>query len=278
MRNLTLRGRSNINKKNTKHSDVYIYEDHRTILNVLFTLKKQKKLDASIDIFMFDDHDDAVHLSKEIVEIAQEYAIELPSYEDFWMFTEFKLRGMDDDWVIAGMELGLINNVFLFNSSKSSISFLEEYQTREFGIKKIYNLGDVWDALSYKGYLEDIVKQDEYKQLWEDIGWEYSKEEGRFSFKPQNEFIIDFDLDCFTTSILGKLMAIPKDLLISKFREPLHPDYHYFFTSEEFVRCLIRKSEFTTMCFESGCCGGIRESHKIFDTVDYLFFDNEIGA
>ncbi len=272
---MSLSHRSNINKKYTENSDVYIYEDHRTILNVLYVLKDEFK--TPLDIFMFDDHDDACHPSKDVLEIAQKFAINNPSFEDFWSFIEFKLSGLDDDWVIIGMELGLINNVFLFHSSRSSISFVEKYETKHFGTKNIYNIGDVWDELSHRGCLEDIVKIDEYGELWDDMGWNYSKKDYRFHFEPKNNFIVDFDLDCFTTTILDKLMAIPEELLIEKFKESLYPDHHYYHTSESFVRDLIKKSEFTTMCFENGCCGGIRESYKIFETVDYLFFDNKIG-
>jgi len=40
---------------------------------------------------------------------------------------------------------------------------------------------------------------------------------------------------------------------------------------------LISNSELTTICFESDCCGGIRQSQKIFNMVDEILFDNEIG-
>ena len=154
--------RANINHKRTDISEVIIYEDHRTILNVLYFLKTKKQLDFPIDIIMFDDHDDGIEPSKSAIKKITSFNKNQPEIEDFWKFTEFNLRSLDDDWVKAGMQLGLINNVFLFHSSKSGINFFEEYQTIDFGLKKIYNIGEVWDALGHRGCLEDLIKRTEF--------------------------------------------------------------------------------------------------------------------
>ena len=269
--------RANINIKHTDDSDVVIYEDHRTILNVLYYLKTNTKIQFPLNIILFDDHDDACKPSKIALSKIKEFNKTQPDIKDFWTFTEFDLKNLDDDWVKAGMELGLINHLFLFNSTQSRIGFVENYKTMSFGTKRIYNLGYLWDALSHRGCLYDIVKDKEYGQLWKDFGWVYDKESGRFHFKPTQKFIIDFDLDCFTTQILDKRIGIPEDILINKFTENHQPSYHYYYTYERFVKDLIKQSEITTMCFENGFCGGFKQTFKIFETIDYLFFDNQLG-
>lgn len=269
--------RANINIKHTDEGDVVIYEDHRTILNVLFYLKTKTKIDFPINIILFDNHDDAVKPNKEALKKIKAFNKKAPDIRQFWTFTEFDLRNLDDDWVKAGMELGLINNLFLFNSTQSHISFVENYETMNFGIKRLYNLGYIWDALSYRGNLYDVIKHNEFGQLWDDFGWVYDKESGKFSFKPSKPYIVDFDLDCFTTEILGKRIAIPEDILIEKFSEYHQPSYHYYYSYERFVKDLIKEAEITTMCFEQGFCGGFKEAFKIFETVDHLFFENQLG-
>ena len=275
MKEIHLSQRSNINKKYTKHGEVIIYEDHRTILNVLYLLKLNGKLECPVNLIMFDDHDDGCVPNSEALKKIDEFITNEPTIREFWSFTEFDLKGLDDDWVKAGMELNLINNVFLFNSTQSSISFFEEYETKKFGKKKIYNLGNVWDALSYKGYFNDAIMEDEYGQLWSDFGWKKNKD-FKFHFNPDQKFIVDFDLDCFSTEILDNRIAIPEEILYEKFQSYLNPDYHYFVTTESFVKHLIGKAELTTMCFENSCCGGFQQAFKIFENVNDLFFDNEI--
>lgn len=272
-----LSNRANINIKTTEHSQVVVYEDHRSILNVLFYLKKNKKATFPINIILFDDHDDSCKPSEEALRIIKGFNKREPELREFWSFTEFDLRTLDDDWIKAGMELGLINHLFLFNASQSSIGLITRYKTMKFGEKKIYNLGYLWDCLSHRGLLYDVVKRQEYGELWKDFGWEYDKKSGRFDFNPSQGFIVDFDLDCFTTKILDNRVAIPEDILFDKFTEHHQPNYHYFYTYQMFVKKLIEESALTTICFENGFCGGYRQCFKIFDMVDQLFFDNELG-
>ena len=225
---------------------------------------------------MFDDHDDFVIPSDAALERVKQFNLNPPTVREFWDFTEFDLKTLDDDWVKTGMELGLINNVFLFHSSKASYSFSESYQTESFGEKRVYNMGAVWDALGFHGCLDDFSNEAEYGQLWEDMGW--IKNNGKFEFNRTNDFIIDFDLDCFSTYIVDKNYAIPEEILIKKFAEYRRSENHYYGKCSTFVKKLIESSAITTVCFENSSCGGIRESHKIFETFDFLFFEREIGS
>jgi len=274
--------RANVNikpiQRNHDTSYVAIYEDHRTILNVLYFLKTNNVADIKfpIDIFMFDNHADNCPPSEDKLKKIKKYSSNLPTINKFWDFTEFDLCGLDDDWVQTGMQLGFINNVFLFHSTESGIDKVKEYKTR-FGTKKIYNLGEVWNAMSILD--SNMI---DYEGLRKDIGWIFLESEGRFEFQPQNNFILDFDLDCFAITLLNETTEIPEvkaiaeEILIQKFTEELQN--HTFPNSASFVKELIEKSIMTTICFEHTYCGGVRESMKIFNTIDYLFFDGEIGS
>jgi hypothetical protein len=268
--------RTNINTKITNISDVVIYEDHRTILNVLFVKKLNNELEFPVNIVLFDNHDDGCYPSEQAQETINKFNKKIPSIEKFWTFVEFELRGLDDDWIKAGMELGLINNVFLFNATQSNFGFVEKYKTKKFGIKKIYDLENVWDSISNRGYFNDVIKFDEYGELWEDFGWVKDENTYKYSFEPENKFIVDFDLDCFSTSVLEKRIAIPKEILFDKMISGYPKDNHYYYNSQDFIKDLIRKAEFTTICFENTFCGGFKESFKIFEYVDELFFDFEL--
>jgi len=266
--------RSNINHKVTSENDVIIYEDHRTILNVLYHLKEKRNISESLDLIMFDNHDDFCHPRPSAIRKVSNF-LKNPTKEKLNKIVEFDLNSLDDDWVKFGMELGLIDNVFLFNSNESSVSFREEYKTKKFGTKYLYNIGDVWAALGYHGILNDPIKR-EYQPLWDDFGWELK--EGKFAFKnPRKKFVFDIDLDCFSTSIMDKTIAIPEEIIIPKLTEYQNPSYHFYYSSQLFMKDLIKESEIVTICYENGCCGGIRQAHKIFNMVDEILFDNEIG-
>jgi hypothetical protein len=266
--------RANINHKITSTNNVVIYEDHRTILNVLFHLKEKRKIEEPLDLVMFDNHDDFCHPRPAALKKLSSF-LKKPTKEKLNQIVEFDLSSLDDDWVKFGMELGLIGNVFLFNSDESNVHFREEYETKKNGTKYLYNLGDVWSALGYHGLLNDPIKS-EYKQLLTDFGWELVEGKYRFS-QNRKKYVFDIDLDCFSTRILDKTIAIPEDIIIKRLTKFSHPSYHYYYSSQNFMKDLIKDSELVTLCFENGCCGGIREAHKIFNMVDYILFDNELG-
>lgn len=266
--------RSNIIHKISSQSDVVIYEDHRTILNVLYFLSNKGGFTAPLDIVLFDNHEDFCHPRETTIPKINEF-LQNPSREGLNTIVEFDLSTLDDDWIKVGMELGLIGNVFLFNSEKSFVGFKEEYVTQKFGTKSLYNLGEVWAALGYHGILSDTVKR-EYQPLWDDFGWELN--EGKFSFKKERKkFVFDIDLDCFSTRILDKTIAIPEEIIIQRLTEYSRQDSHYYSCAQDFMKQLIKDSELVTLCFENGCCGGIRQAHKIFNMVDEVLFDNELG-
>lgn len=266
--------RANINHKTTSENEVIVYEDHRTILNVINHLKTKRNIVDALDLIMFDNHDDFCKPRLSALKKVTHF-LKNPSFEKLYHIVEFDLNGLDDDWVKMGMELGLIGNVFLFNSDESSVHFRQAYKTKKFGTKYLYNVGDVWSALGYHGKLNDPIKT-EYSELWSDLGWELV--EGKFRFSNnRNKFILDIDLDCFSTRILDKTIAIPEELMVFRLKEYQNPTYHYYYNSERFIKDLIKDSELVTICFENGCCGGIREAHKIFNMVDYVLFNNEIG-
>jgi len=268
--------RSNINTITTENSEVVIYEDHRTILNVLYFLKTNGLATFPIDLFMFDDHDDFEKPSDKALKRIAKFNAAAPTERAYWTFTEFDLNPQDNDWVKAGMELGLINNIFLFHSTQATYSPSQTYQTKNFGEKRLYNLGSTWDALGNQGRLGDFSNGAAYGQLWEDMGW--IKDNGKFELRRENNFIADFDLDCFSAYILDKRYAVPSEILRTKFEKVTWSEHHYYFQAADFVKKLIEKSVLTTVCFENNFCGGIRESHKIFETFDSLFFDGEIGS
>jgi hypothetical protein len=267
--------RANINHKKTSKNEVIVYEDHRTILNAIYHLKAKRNISEALDLVMFDNHDDFCTPREPALKKVTRF-LKNPSFEKLYHIVEFDLSELDDDWVKMGMELGLIGNVFLFNSDESSVPFRQEYKTKKFGKKFLYNVGDVWSALGYQGKLNDPINE-KYSELVKHFGYEIVGGNFRFS-KNRNKFILDIDLDCFSTKILDKTIAIPEELIVSKLRECQNGRHGNRHSSEIFIKDLIKDSELVTICFETSCCGGIREAYKIFSMVDRVFFDNEIGG
>lgn len=89
---------------------VILYDDHRTLLNVLYFARMKGILTQVPNLIYFDYHDDACCVRGEKLDEIKALSISEENYQAFWQFVEFYLGTMDDDWLWTGMELDLINN------------------------------------------------------------------------------------------------------------------------------------------------------------------------
>ncbi|MCU0439033.1 MAG: UPF0489 family protein [Raineya sp.] len=250
--------------------DVVIYEDHRTILNILYWLKQTRYINTSIDLITFDRHTDFCDISPETIKKISKPNL---TFQQLYQIVEFELNPLDDDWIKAGMEANLINNCFLLSAENLDEPFLQEYKTKKWGKKKYYYLGDVWYLFDYKQVLNDPLNEG-CKEFWESFGWNFDYKSSKF-IDNRHPFVLDFDLDCFSTEIMTKNIAIPEELLQDSFNKNIN---NYNFNSvRHFLKYLIEESQIVTICIENSYCGGIRQAQRIFNAIDYLLFDGELG-
>lgn len=252
---------------------IILYDDHRSILNVLFETKKLGLFSATPNIIFFDKHDDACNPQINAKDLFEKWGIERiedVSSRDFWSFVEFDLSGLDDDWLLAGMELGLINHAVVIgqteNSNMRDLNNLFESSDGE--VHELFDIYHLNYSLGCRGCLGDNVIKEPYYENVRNI-FEYNQPPygryDKFSKEVTNPIVLDFDLDCFTTECENNVYAWPEAI----FREK-------YYDNEEvrhFMHELINRSTIITICREPTCCGGLGESNKILGYLDHYFFD-----
>lgn len=257
---------------------IILYDDHRSILNVLFEIKKLGLFSTTPNIFFFDRHDDACNPQIKAKDLFEKWGVEKiedVSSRDFWSFVEFDLSGLDDNWLLAGMELGLINNAILVGQQdNSNVQSLDGIFTSTDDIShELYSIDHLYSALNNRGCLGDNVLKEAYYVKVRDI-IEYNQPPygriDKFSKNITKPFVLDFDLDCFTTECEGYLYAWPETV----FREKYYDNE----TVQYFMYRLIERSTLITICREPACCGGLGESNKILTYLDEYFFDGCLGT
>lgn len=245
----TLSQRANIQVRNLTIKDksltVVIYDDHRTLLNVLYFLRMKKLLNESVNLIFFDYHDDALQPNRKVLSKLHRISISEKCFRDFWNVIEFDLSHEDDDWLWAGMDCGLIKHAFrVAGKEDTNIKKLNE----AFKGKHIM-VPLEWDDI--KGFVDEYSKLPEDKNI---------------------PFVLDFDLDCFSTdeSPLGRQQAWSDSDFENHFEK--NP------TTVIALKELIRYAEIITICREPGCCGGIGESNKILHCLDQYLFEGKLQA
>lgn len=263
--------RANINTYLFHDKHIIVYDDHRALLNVLFEAKRLGVFTKTPNLVYFDLHDDAcaVPPRSQLLEKMGVADLSQATNKQFWSFVEFDLGVLDDDWLLAGMELDLIKDAILIGQEKNHhIEDLNGCYTSEDGIiHKVYSISHLSSSLGCRGCLGDSIIKEPYYQNVRDI---MQFHEGRFDGGDINPLVLDFDLDCFTTECREKTYAWPEEI----FRREFCDNYNV----PPFLHALLERATFITICREPGCCGGLGEANKILNYWDRYFFEGSLGA
>lgn len=265
---------SNFETFNYGDKTIILYDDHRCILTALFEARKLGIISNGTNLITFDRHDDARKIhpnSMRIINSIVASGFDEMSSRDFKNFVEYDISENDDDWVRVAFELNLIHNIVNIGNIENSniMDFANNIYKSSGGTEhKAYVIGHIFDELNtHGGSLGDMALYQENKDLHEIFGYNLIGGEG-FSDDFQ-EFVLDFDLDCFTTNCQNKVYAWPESIFAKEYNNE---------TSGYFMYRLIQRAKFITICREPSYCGGIGESNKILSYLDKYFFRGCIGT
>lgn len=265
---------ANIERFEYKGIPIFLYGDHRYILMVLFEAMRTGFFKDPPNLLYFDKHDDARPLDDNTfnkISLILESGLSSITSRRFNNFVEYDIREYDDDWVTVGLELGLIANIVNIGCKENWN--LEELKTHEYVDKKggnhnVFAISHLPDVLNrHGGCLGDIALK-EFGPLRNILG--VNPYENVIFPEPYSPFILDFDLDCFTTSCEDKLYAWPEEIFRRIYSQQSESGY--------FLHSLIRKASIITICMEPSYCGGLGESFKILSYLDKYQFEGVLGT
>lgn len=266
--------RANIEMFHYRDKHIFLYDDHRTILNVIFEVSKIVEDKRIPNLIYFDKHDDACQSKPKsvLLEKMGRNSFEEVTSKDFWSFVEFDLSPRDDDWLLTGMELGLINNAVVIGQSENDniITMPNNTYISEDNIEhKLFSIPYLKDSIDSRGCIGDSCIKDPKDKIIRSV-FQFNTDKYHEFEDEIYPFILDFDLDCFTTDCNNKVYAWPEKIFANEFDTYNGCGY--------FLWDLINRSQFITICREPECCGGIGESNKILEYLDKYIFSGALGT
>jgi hypothetical protein len=179
-----------------------------------------------------------------------------------------ELRRSDDDWLRAGMHLGLISNAVLFgvqayDYDQFPMSFADAEGQEHF----IAITGLPGSELGYQGDLSDITRKLANRRVWQTLGWERLGAEA-FRFTDEPKIILDFDLDCFRIDWRDYKFPFPDEVFEKEFLAPSTYITTMGLSGRDFVHGLAQKAGLITVATEPECCGGDSKVSQILNSVD----------
>lgn len=259
--NLVLR--NNVEPLSFKGKDIVLFDDHRTTLDILFEIYKSGQLEGFVpNLVTFDYHEDYCDAGKKEKLLKKIGVSNLADATDrqFWNFVEFDLSGSDDDWISAAISLNLVRDVVIIGSEANKN--VQNWQYKDDSGHMLFSIDHLPSSVGNRGCLGDsFISEPYYSQVRDTMQYH----QGTFDDGLVYPFVLDFDLDCFSTEILGKQKAWPEDIF-----------YHEYVENDKvysFMKQLIYRSSLITISREPGCCGGYEESFEILRYLNKYFFE-----
>jgi len=244
---------------------VLIHKDHRWLLPLIHVAQQLGDLPTPANLVMFDHHHDAFEPQclNEIVALRAQ-GVTTAALVDL---CANHLSTVDNDWLQAGMQLGLIKDAVLFGVDEWDRENFPMVLTDVAG--QAHRIEIMWlpgSELSYQGSLSDLAKSYALEQAWDILGWQHHAEIG-FRFAEEPKIVLDFDLDCFKLDWTDYTFPFPQEVFEREFLTPSR--YHSVngVTGRDFVLGLAAKAGLVTIATEPNHCGGQEKAQHILECV-----------
>jgi len=268
-----LGGRANLQALSVGEKDLILYEDHRSLVFVLWHALNvvEPPLAEPPTLVYFDHHDDAKAPSAPVRAIFNNLR-SAGTDRGVMEAVEWDLSSLDDDWLIAAMELGVLKDAICVGAdiTPNLGQFHTQVTDHTGGVHNIFKIGHLWDALAHQGPLVDQAQAGQYQPLWTSLGWaptEYP--EPRTPGNPP--LIVDFDLDYFSYHLLGQTLTWPNGMFDKKLGSISQSTYARGLRARTFFGWLLSEASFLTVARESPYCGGTLGSEQALQNLMDLY-------
>jgi hypothetical protein len=252
------------------NTPVVIHDDDRWLLPVLLAAQQDKLLPQPALLVNFDQHEDAANLRKGLGLIPSVRENGYPKAE-FIELVRNHLANNDDDWIKAGMELGLISDAVAYGVTQGH-NTEPIYTDHLGGSDRLFLECELpGDALAHQGSLSDLACAQSLGNYWETIGWEHKG--GRFGFREDlPRIILNIDLDCFAMYWRGYRFPWEEEVYNKEFHTASDRFSTKGLTGADFFRGLVKRAGVITIAREPTFTGGKEKGAVILRRVgDYLF-------
>jgi len=244
-----------------------LHEDHRWVLPVVYSAQQASFLPKPCTVVMFDRHTDSLdpfgRCGHELRQLRQE-----PTLQGVVSLCEKHLLRVDNDWLKAGMQLGLFDDAVIFGAIENGCEMSKVYSD---------HLGNPHRILAHRllprYVLGDAISRDQFGPVWDILGWEVTCKGGVF-LPDQPKVFLTIDLDCFAIPWDEYTFAWPTKMFEGEFSsERTKIDWN----GRDYLKGLGSKSGLVAIAREHGCCGGMEDAETILQNLIHYGFDGQLS-
>lgn len=239
-----------------------VFRDHRWTLPVLRFAAEAGMLRLPARVVTFDRHRDSLTLSENCRDLTRfRDGVSLPELVEA---VAKRLSPRDDDWIVAGMEMGLISDVIQFRTEPDGMEGITRHIDGTGIGHCIYHLERPSVELAWKGALVDEAPSSAVEELWEAFGWN----PGEMTVTKADDLAVDVDLDFFTISWETYIFPFPDEVYAGEFLAARQSGRCNGYRPVDFFRGLTSAARVLTIACEPDFCGGEAKTRRILTDVN----------
>jgi len=249
-----------------------VFRDHRWTLPVIYRAAELGLISLPVRLVTFDRHRDSL-VPEDDNKILDTFRRRPKGFDELIHIVKFHLSPRDDDWIIAGMELGLISDVIQFGSgSGASEDCCRDHKDCRGDSHRIFHLGRPVSEISYKGALADVSHAAAAAGLWETL--ELSQE--RCEFAGGDPLVFDIDLDYFTLAWEKYTLPYNDELFRGEFLTDCQSARYDDCRPTDLVKNLVEHAGIVSIATEPQFCDGVEKTRSILSNMNRYLFDSQL--
>lgn len=250
----------------------FLHKEHRWILPLLGWSQYKNLLPTPCTIVTFDRHNDCMCPRAESINhlrILRDKGVQVQDLIDLCRETDdfdYTLATGNDDWLIAAMELGMIENAIIFgiyprDHECEDSTYTDHLEQKHFIERPLFFPGKLLDR-----DLGDYCHEDKYQKLRNILGWK--RKDG---FQEEKIFMLDFDLDCFVIEYKDYYVPWPDEIFEEEFCKQSYKMLGW--SGQTFMKELIKHAGIITIAKEPDHCGSDEKANYVLMKLIKYFFD-----
>jgi hypothetical protein len=239
-----------------------VFRDHRWTLPVLRFAADKGLLRIPARVATFDRHRDSLTPLGDFHDLARFRSGK--TVAELVEAVSERLSPRDDDWIAAGMEMGLISDVVQFRTEPDGMTGITRYIDGAGTGHRIFHLERPSTELSWKGALVEEDHPLAGEGLWRAFGWN----PGEMTVAKADDLAVDIDLDFFTISWETYVIPFPEEVYTGEFFTGRQSGRHHGYPPIDFFRSLTRAARVLTIACEPDFCGGEAKTRQILTDVN----------
>ncbi len=251
-----------------------VFRDHRWTLPVLALAAEHGLIRLPAAMISFDRHRDALVPERGLESLA-EWKSNKGSALKLAEIVADLLSPRDDDWIVAGMEAGLLSDVVRFRSEDDDLEPITRFTDTAGAGHRIYHLVTFGRELSFKGALADEGHPAVLAGLWRDMGW---NPRTLAAGGGSHSFAVDIDLDYFSAPWGTYVIPFTPEIWRGEFLAPRSSRHADDIIPAAVFEGLARAAGVLTVASEPDFCGGGAGARRIFDGADRYLFGGAFGG